>query len=62
MYSMTVKSHGIASAKKALPFNVNNISKHSVKAKMMDSPKSNTRDLFKNSTNQKEFTEGLEAT
>jgi hypothetical protein len=31
---MTVKSHRLASAKRKLPFNVENISKHSIKAKL----------------------------
>lgn len=59
MYNMTLKSHRMESAKKSLPFNINNMSKHSVKAKlnkMENSPKSSTRELFKNSTNQLEFT------
>jgi hypothetical protein len=40
MYNMTVKSHQLASAKKSLPFNVSNISKHSLKNKMIELDKS----------------------
>ena len=44
IYSMTVKSAKMSSARKSLPFNVNNISKHSIRAKLsnpeLQSPRS----------------------
>ena len=51
MYNLTVKSHRLATAKRKLPFNVDNMSKHSIKAKLtkMDSvrsPKASTIDAF----------------
>jgi hypothetical protein len=48
MYNMTVKSHRLETAKRKLPFNVDNMSKHSLKKKMevLDSP-SASQDMFK---------------
>lgn len=63
MYSMTVKSNKLASAKKKLPFNVDNISKHSLKAKLTQldtirSPKSTKFEAFESKS---EFSAKLDA-
>ena len=52
MYNMTLKSHRLETAKKQLPFNVDNMSKHSLKNKMavIDSnlsPRASNKELFK---------------
>jgi hypothetical protein len=51
MYNMTVKSHRLETAKRKLPFNVDNMSKHSMKKKMTildsNSPMSSQVDMFK---------------
>ena len=46
---MTVKSHRLETAKRKLPFNVDNMSKHSIKAKLtlMDSNRSPKATTFK---------------
>lgn len=61
--NMTVKSQRLETAKRKLPFNVDNMSKHSLKAKLTlkDSNRSPKATTFKAFESQSEFSAQLDA-